>query len=584
MEGFETYHELAVGSVSNRGIIVPASQVPSYIKDGKQELYRSYFQYGPEILEHMKVLKSVRTYRGHYHISAIIFDIDKGPNTDQATLDTVKAFVDRLKKEFVSGDGIWVYFSGRGYHVQVPDFFGFTPSPDLPRIVKTTLSHYFPTVDQIYDGGRIIRVPHTINMKSGLYKIPLTMDELFSVTAEQVKALAVTQRLDCPKPARNSLPQNPELIIQPSEPRTTVRGLPIAKPDQMSNIVSCVQNMYTDCSLDHRHEKSQAIASAWRRAGVPKDAIMAALTPRFPTMEPYELERTVNDVFDRDRKYSCHSKMLADYCDPKCIHYAKKNYAAAVMDATELEERLAVFSRMDWSGKVIDLKDIYPGMATSFRLMPGEYITLMGDTGLGKTAWVQNLLVHLKEMPSVLLSLENSDLLMYRRFVQIAHGMSKEQVFAYYKNNDNHLSEELAHIKVMTTSPDLQQIRQVIAQHQPRILVVDTIDCIQVRGVPDFERMKIIPTELHNMAVQYDIIIIGVSHVSKKASSVGALDVHSPSGPATIEQRSDVVLGIEGSRTTAYRTLSSLKGRDESPFRLSMMYDTNTFRMQEVQL
>jgi predicted ATP-dependent serine protease len=173
---------------------------------------------------------------------------------------------------------------------------------------------------------------------------------------------------------------------------------------------------------------------------------------------------------------------------------------------------------------------------------------------------------------------------MYRRFVQIKHGMSKDQVYEYYKQNDNHLSADVNHIKVMTVSPDLQQIKQVIAQHQPRILVVDTIDCVQVRGVPDFERMKIIPTELHNMAVQYGIIIIGVSHISKKASSTGALGVHSPSGPATIEQRSDIVLGLEGMGKSAFRTLTSHKGRDEAPFRLSMMYDTNTFRMEEVNL
>jgi predicted ATP-dependent serine protease len=171
---------------------------------------------------------------------------------------------------------------------------------------------------------------------------------------------------------------------------------------------------------------------------------------------------------------------------------------------------------------------------------------------------------------------------MYRRFVQIAHKMSKDAVFEHYKHNDNHLSNDLSHIKVATVKPQLAAIKDLVATSGSKLVVVDTIDCIDVPFKNEMDKLKAIATELSSIAQQFNIIIFGISHISKKAAYGGALDVHSASGPGTIEHRSDKVITIEGDLKANYRVVRSQKARDEAPFQLATVYDTNTFRFDQV--
>ena len=84
------------------------------------------------------------------------------------------------------------WFSGNGYHVQIPDIFGFEPSRYLPATVKETMTRYFPESDNIFDGARLIRVGLTMNDKSGLYKIPLQIEELMQLSWQDIHEMAKT--------------------------------------------------------------------------------------------------------------------------------------------------------------------------------------------------------------------------------------------------------------------------------------------------------------------------------------------------------------------------------------------------------
>jgi DNA repair protein RadA/Sms len=251
-----------------------------------------------------------------------------------------------------------------------------------------------------------------------------------------------------------------------------------------------------------------------------------------------------------------------------------------VASAKDMEARFRDSVRSGFGGAVLDINDIY-NIGQPFKIYPGAYITIMGDTGLGKTAFIQNLMVKWR-LPSLLFSLENSEQLMYRRFVQIKHGMTKEEVFEYYKYNDNHLSDDLSHVRIVTVKPLIQSIKDLLPTSGAKLVVIDTIDCIEVPFKNDMDKLRVIPTELSFMAQQYGLIIIGVSHISKQASRGGAMDVHSTAGPATIEQRSDKVISIEGDRAHSYRIIKSQKARDETPFHLAAIHDCTTFRFDQV--
>ena len=194
----EFFVEIAVGHVGNRGIVIPRKDLPSKIGNSKNELYNSYYNFDQELVEHFKVFKTVKGFRGKYYLEKIILDIDKGINTDKQLLTNIRYLIEEemINSFEIDANNINVWFSGNGFHIEFPDLFGFKPSHELPKEVKKPLSHHFPAGDNIYDGARIIRTGYTYNNKSGLFKTPFDLDEIFDLDIEEIKEIAKTQRTD----------------------------------------------------------------------------------------------------------------------------------------------------------------------------------------------------------------------------------------------------------------------------------------------------------------------------------------------------------------------------------------------------
>ena len=95
-------------------------------------------------------------------------------------------------------DEIEIYFSGaKGFHIIVPpDVLGIEPSTNLNEIYKSWANYLYNTYDiksidlRIYDRKRLLRLPGSINSKTGLYKTKLTSDMLRKMSAEEVFRLA----------------------------------------------------------------------------------------------------------------------------------------------------------------------------------------------------------------------------------------------------------------------------------------------------------------------------------------------------------------------------------------------------------
>ena len=239
---------------------------------------------------------------------------------------------------------------------------------------------------------------------------------------------------------------------------------------------------------------------------------------------------------------------------------------------------------MDMDTNSFNLKDHYP-MQTDYRFLPGELAILLGDTKLGKTAWLQSLMVKLTHMNILYLSLEVGDWLIFRRFLQAGNGITKQEVNETYRIYDedkvNQINDKVKHIKVMTTSPDIDSMKQLIADNQPQIVCIDTIDAIDVRYNNDpFTKMEKIVNSLKQIATQMDVIFFGISHISKGASR-DMLTVHSAKGNSAIEQKADKILGITGKRdANNIRVIRSLASRDETDFEMAFDFDYKTFQFK----
>jgi hypothetical protein len=135
------YYEYA-HNVKDRGKIVSQEKLPALIKDSRDkglELYLSTYLYDDELLEHMKAFRTVKSYKGIYHLPSIILDIDNHTTTKKEKLDEVlflsffKEKLDELITTFkIDEDLIQIWFSGRGYHVILPDIFEILIPPISP--------------------------------------------------------------------------------------------------------------------------------------------------------------------------------------------------------------------------------------------------------------------------------------------------------------------------------------------------------------------------------------------------------------------------------------------------------------------
>ena len=328
------------------------------------------------------------------------------------------------------------------------------------------------------------------------------------------------------------------------------------------------------------------MVSAWIRKGISVQGCYALASTYVNTLEYHEIVRIVDYVVEKGYRYSCIDPIMAEFCDSKCMFYKRKDYTLDVITPDDMSKRFTEFVNKDFSTNSFNLKDMY-NIGTNYTFYPGELAILIGDTGLGKTAWIQNLIVSNPGLSCLYLSLEVHDHLIYRRFVQIANGIKKEKVVDLHSIDMNDKLKDallpIEHINIMTASPEIGSMKQLITDISPKIVVIDTVDGIRAEYNNDpFNKMEKIINELKQLAVQEGIIVIGVSHISKGASFDSRLSVHSAKGNSVIEQKADKIIGIMGERDTKKRIIRSLKSRDEARFQVALSFDYETFRFMEV--
>ena len=136
----------------------------------------------------------------------MFFDLDGDLRTRKvfkALKQSVRALINWFKAWGLCEQEIEIYFSGsKGFHVIVPEkVLDIKPSEDLNRINKTLAVFlknelgigYIDT--GIYDRRRVLRLPGSVNFKTGLYKLPLPFDEFDGISLKNLKEVAAVQPL-----------------------------------------------------------------------------------------------------------------------------------------------------------------------------------------------------------------------------------------------------------------------------------------------------------------------------------------------------------------------------------------------------
>lgn len=300
------------------------------------DVYRSVYTYETEDLENSRIV-------GPFYLDFDCKDIG-------VSFEIIKRQVNSAANNIEALFGIpkqyqELYYSGyKGFHLVIsPVIFGFDYGTDYPekylklakllrKLYNNIYTHESLIDFQIYDRRRVLRLVNSINSKSGLYKIPITHEELQALGPMSINKLAKSPRnIEIPAPhyieeARamwNRLFDDTfDVDIREKEEEVHRE-----KPKTRRALLPCIKNILnTGITEGSRNNTTVALASALFQSGLERDDVLDILIQwnesNVPPLSDTEITTTMmsaQGMVSNDKNYGCPSIINLGLCTPdKC--------------------------------------------------------------------------------------------------------------------------------------------------------------------------------------------------------------------------------------------------------------------------
>ena len=175
------YIELAIGGANRRGRIVTLDEAVAPVD--AVDCFTTMFRFDKAFAAHVDDTGSVAGYVGLHWCDWLWYDID-APILDEAASTLVK-LVKRLESiDSKLPEILRVYFSGaKGFHCGIPVTAlggGLKPSNDFAQTMRSVAKKIAHGIgyDDIYNTTRLWRMPNTINGKTGLRKVLVSLEDV----------------------------------------------------------------------------------------------------------------------------------------------------------------------------------------------------------------------------------------------------------------------------------------------------------------------------------------------------------------------------------------------------------------------
>lgn len=205
-------------------------------------------------------------------------------------------------------------------------------------------------------------------------------------------------------------------------------------------------------------------------------------------------------------------------------------------------------------------------------IVPGEVIAILGSTGAGKTAIVQNIAYHAAPLKVLFFELELADPLIFERFTQIKYNINGVMIEDSFKMGSEmkDLTEGLNHIY---TCPISKMTPQLIEEYiiksemkigeRPKVVIVDYIGLVTGTGTSRYEKTSMVAEEMKRIAKSTQTIIIITSQIHRKAHDESKeISLNDAKDSGSIENSAGLVLGAWRQEDTrlAIKILKNTKG------------------------
>lgn len=207
-----------------------------------------------------------------------------------------------------------------------------------------------------------------------------------------------------------------------------------------------------------------------------------------------------------------------------------------------------------------------PSLATR-PLVPGELVVIVSDTGVGKTALMQNIARHASPLPVLMFQLELPGSLLFERYAQMTSGHSGDAVFQAYRNKTKvpWNERELAHVWTCDRSGlKSTEIESLIRKSSvkigkpPAVVMVDYIGLIAGTGAAKrYERVSDAAENLKVIAKKLDTILICASQLARPDDREEVVEprLHHAKDSGSIESSAGLVLGAWRSKEDKSRLM-----------------------------
>jgi KaiC/GvpD/RAD55 family RecA-like ATPase len=568
-------------------ILIPAVESPfKYIKNIESPYFISMMKYSDKQYNEWLKTKSLAKMTGS-STDRIWADFDS--KDVRTAFEDAKVFYTRLKEYGLEDENIQISFSGNkgvGFIVDLEDRISLS---DVTSIV-TTLAKGLKTFDtSMYDNQRIFRLLFTKNEKSGLYKIPLTSDELVNANLDEIvqssKNINNFNKEDVLSYYKRAKANSKLLQIRSVEKTKEIK---INKPETSSNLkeaMSTKPRHWKDYKWSlaqgffepgERHNALMVVAATCRGLGYDKHTAyyicksalkkQAAITgeEEFDKSELFEniIERSVySDNWEGGQYSPKTNPWLAKYCERMGFKTDEVDeIEAPAITLGDMSGDFYKFSK-DFEKNILKtgIKELDDNATLTVTTLNG----LLGQPGAGKTSMAINYLrnTSMQGVNSMFFSLDMGKQIVYSKLVQKETGLNFKESLDLYRYEPEKAAKIAAKLEAdyknvgfnFRAGTSVADIRRSIKEREQliggkvKLVVVDYLECIQSSLSDPTAGGGQIAGQLKDVANEEEVCILLLLQTQKHSTpeiSDPLLSLKQVKGSSVVEQSCSSILTL----------------------------------------
>lgn len=572
------YKAIALG-FNNRKLVPVEEDSWDHVKDNEKDYYESIFRYNEK---HYKQFQETHSLAGISDVTTekLVWDFDAEGQLNQSKADAV-VLCQRLIEQGIAQDALQIAFSGKkGFSVELHTDKQFTPTEF--KNINLSMAEGLETNDQkIYDAQRIFRITGTRHNSSGLFKYPLTINQLSDLSVDAIKALAEDiETAELPNKISIELPQviyDMRTREDATLPTSVNVKAPIdlnftSKPKGFTNCKFALLNGFFD--QGDRSNSLMALCATCKGLSFPKEITYGMLksaarlqaartdTTEFPKKEIWNtiVEQIYKPTWNGGT-YSCsNTPWLKKICDSLGPNKCKSHdVAVGFVDTNDMSQQFENYSVN------IEKNTIKTGIVqldNAVQLTVGMPVALLGAPSSGKTSLSIDILNNTSKLgiTSAFFSMDMYGPLVYLKKIQKHFGYNSREVHEIFKNDKKKsaeinalIKEEYKNVKFsLKAGHSVSDMREIVGDYEQKmgdkvkLVVIDYLECISGPFSDATANTSKIAGELRDFATETNTCVITLVQPPKSAGDASSplTSMRQIKGSSMLEQSFRVILGI----------------------------------------